>query len=137
MSRLALQGHDEWEPLRKPRCIGVLDRTPEELTATLGWEWEEVEEEGLGPMHYAPLAWDGRSRFLLSASGFYPNNGVAIEVEASESAAVARRDFMLGTGLTSEHFLVISEGEVWFARWDPPHNAGVRPPTAAPRDPSR
>ena len=134
MPRLAQQSSDEWRALRKPLCIGVLDRTPDELTTALGWEWDEVDEEGLGPTYYASLAWDGRGRFLLSASRFYPENGVSIEVESSENPAVARADFMSETGLESNAFLVISEGDDWFARWDPPHTAGVRPAAAAPRD---
>ena len=112
----------------------MLDRTPEELTATFGWEWGEANEEGLGLMFYAPLAWNGKSRLFLSASGVYPTDGVSLDAEASENPAAARADFLEGTGLAPETFLAISEGDVWFARWDAPHNAGTRPATAAPRD---
>src|SRR4051794_3316684 len=137
MPRLAVQSHDNWQPLRQPWCIGVLDRTREELTATLGWEWDEADEAGLGPMFYVPLAWEGRSRFLLSVSGVYPESGVSIEAEASENPAEARADFIRDTGLASHAFLAIAEGDAWFARWDPPHDAGARPATAAPRTTSR
>ena len=34
-------------------------------------------------MFYVFLAWEGSSRFLLSASGFYPESGVAIEKSAT------------------------------------------------------
>jgi hypothetical protein len=131
--RLTVQPHEEWQPLREPRAIGVLDRTPDDLTAALGWAWDEFEEDGLGQMFYAPLAWDGNSRFLLSASGLYPGDGIAIEAEGTEDPASARGHFMRDTGLGSDAFLAIAEGDTWFARWDPPHNAGVRPSTASPR----
>lgn len=135
MSRLQLQRRDEWRPLREAWCIGVLDRTPAEISAALGWTWDVVDEDGLGTMFYAALAWDGRSRFMLSSSGVYPGDGVAIEVEASEDPARARADFLQATALPPAAFLAIAEGDTWFARWDAPHNAGVRPATAAPRQP--
>jgi hypothetical protein len=117
---------------RAHRCRVCLTAAPC-LTAALGWAWDEVEEDGLGLMFYAPLAWDGKGRFLLSASGFYRGDGIAIEAEPGEDPARARADFMRDTGLSSDAFLAIAEADTWFARWDPPHNAGVRPATAAPR----
>jgi hypothetical protein len=84
VARLTVQPHEHWQPLRKPRAIGLLDRTPDELTTALGWAWVEVEEDGIGQMLYATLAWDGKSRFLLSASGVYPGDGIAIEAEAEK-----------------------------------------------------
>jgi hypothetical protein len=73
------------------------------------------------------LAWDRKSRFVLSASGFYPQDGIAIEVDASDEPASARREFLDELGLTPEALLALSERGVWFARWDPPNNAGDRP----------
>ena len=105
MSRLTVQTAGEWIPFADPWCIGVLDCTTAQATAAFGWAWDEVEEDGLGPMRYLPLAWDGRSRFLLSASGSYPENGIAIETSASENAADARRDLLEDLGLTPEALL--------------------------------
>ena len=133
MSRLTPQHCSAWVPIRDPWCVGVLDCTPAQATHAFGWKWDEVDEDGLGPMFYAALAWDGRSRYFLSSSGFYPENGVAIEVSASEDAAGARRDLLAELGLTPEALLAVSEGGVWFARWDPPQNAGERPATATQR----
>ena len=111
----------------------MLDSTTAQATAAFGWVWDEVEEEGLGPTFYVLLAWDRKSRFMLSASGFYPENGIAIEVDASEEPASARHDFLDELDLTPEALLALSERGVWFARWDPPHNAGDRPSTATLR----
>lgn len=134
MQRLSVQRFDgDWVPFTDPWSIAVLDRTVPELLAAYGWSCEEVEEDGLGPMSYLPPAWDGRSRFLLSASGYYPENGVAVEVSRSEEAIVARSDLLAEMGLDEEAFLAISEGGIWFARWDQPI-AGERPGTAAPRE---
>src|SRR4051794_8270022 len=92
LTRLTVQDPADWVPFRDPWCIAVLDCTTAQASTAFGWVWDEVEEQGLGPTFYVFLAWDGESRFLLSASGFYPENGVAIEVAASEDAAHARRD---------------------------------------------
>jgi hypothetical protein len=135
MPTLTVQGFDEWMPIADPCAVGVFDRTVREMSEAFGWTWDEVEEEGLGQTFYLPLAWDGRSRFLLTASGPYPENGIAIETSASENPAIARADLLEALGLEANALLAISEGNAWFARWDPPHNAGVRPSTAAPRDP--
>jgi hypothetical protein len=135
MPRLTVQGFDEWMPIADPWAVGVLDRTVGELSEAFGWTWDEVEEHGLGQTFYLPLAWDGKSRFLLTASGVYPENGIAIETSASENRAIARADLLAALGLEANAFLAISEGNAWFARWDPPHDAGVRPSTAAPRAP--
>ena len=132
MARLSQQRPDDWEPFSEPWAIAVLDRTVEELSAAYGWTFEEVDEEGLGPMLHAGLAWDGRSRFFLSASHDAPENGVAVEVGAEEDHAAARRDLLAELGLEPEAFLAISEGGVWFARWD--GSKGGRPATAAPRE---
>ena len=132
MSRLGQQPPEQWTPFRDPWAIAVLDRTAEELAAAYGWTWEEVEEAGLGPMLYVGLAWDGRSRFLLTASRADPANGVAVETAASEDHAAARADLLAELGLDASAFLAISEAGVWFARWD---GAGAgRPATAAPRE---
>lgn len=133
MSRLTVQDHSEWVPFKDPWCIAVLDCTTDQATEAFGWTWDEVEEDGLGPTLYVPLAWDGESRFLLSASGFYPENGVAVEASASENAAQAREDFLGDLDLSPEFCLAVSEGGIWFARWDPPQNAGQRPTTATKR----
>jgi hypothetical protein len=133
MSRLSVQSIDEWDPIEDPSCIGVLDCTTAQATAKFGWSWAEVEEEGLGPMLYVALAWDERSRFLLTASGLYPEGGIAIDVSGSEEAASARRDFLDELDLTPDALLALSERGVWFARWDPPHNVGERPNTATER----
>jgi hypothetical protein len=133
MSRLTVQAHADWIPFPSGSCIAVLDCSTEQATEAFGWTWDEVDEEGLGPMFYVPLSWDGRSRFLLSASGFHPESGVAVEASASEAAAVARHELLAELGLTSKALLALSEGDEWFARWDPPHNAGQRPETATKR----
>ncbi|HUY60110.1 MAG TPA: hypothetical protein VMV16_10420 [Solirubrobacteraceae bacterium] len=134
MSRLTAQTHSEWVPFQRPWTIGVLDRAVEELTAAYGWVWEETDEAGLGQTFYLPLAWDGKSRYLLTASGVYPADGIQIEASSTENPAQARADLLAELGLRSGAFLAISEGESWFARWDPPHQAGERPATAAPRN---
>ena len=94
MSRLSVQSAKDWAPFSDPWCIGVLDCTTDQASAAFGWTWDEVEEDGLGATFYLSLAWDGRSRFLVSASGFYPEDGIAIEVSSSEDAAKARRDLL-------------------------------------------
>ena len=133
MSRLAQQAFEDWVPIADPQTVAVLDRTVDECAAAYGWCWNHVEEAGLGPMSYVPLAWDGQSRFLVSASGVYPNVGIAVEASKSEDPAAARADLRAALDLEADAFLAISEGNTWFARWDPPHNAGVRPSTARPR----
>ncbi len=132
MIRLTPQKPGEWVPFRDPWAIAVLDRTVEELSEAFGWTWEDVDEEGIGQTFYVGLAWDGRSRFLLSASGVYPEQGVAVETSAAEDHAAARADLLAELGLSAEAFLAISEQGVWFARWDDTR-AGERPATAAPR----
>lgn len=134
MPRLTVQSFDDWVPLEDPCAIAVLDRSTADVTAAFGWVWDEVDQDGLGPMFYLPLAWDGTSRFLLSASGFYPDDGIAVEASAGENFASARADLLTTLGLALSAWLAITEGgEVWFARWDPPYNAGERPATATPR----
>jgi hypothetical protein len=133
VTRLSVQNANNWIPIEQPWCVGVLDCTTAQATAAFGWVWDEVDEEGLGPMFYVLLAWDGKSRYLLSASGFYPENGIAIEVDASEDPASARHDLLDDLDLTPEALLGLSERGVWFARWDPPHSTGDRPSTATLR----
>lgn len=133
MSELTTLSVACWTPLREPWCIAQLDRTVGEISETYGWSWDQADADGLGLMHYLFLAWNGVPRFLLSASAAYPDDGIAVEVEASEDAATARRDLLKGLALTPDAWLTISEGETWFARWDPPHRAGARPATAKPR----
>ena len=48
------------------------------------------EELGLGVMHYMPLAWDDRSRFMLAATDVHPENGISVEVDKAEDLALAR-----------------------------------------------
>ena len=48
----------------------------------------------------------------MSASGFYPENGVAIEVSASEDAAHARRDLLGELGVASDALLAVSEAGI-------------------------
>lgn len=115
--RLTQQSADEWTPVVMD-YIAVIDRTAEELTAMFGWTWVTGDEEGLGPMSYAGLAHDGRSRFALSASPEHPERGVALEAPQGEDPAAARADFLAGLGLTAEVFLSIREGASWFERWD-------------------
>ena len=134
MPRLTVQSFADRVPLEDPCAIAVLDRSTADITAAFGWVWDEVDDEGLGPMFYLPLAWDGTSRFLLSASGFYPEDGIAVEASAAENFASARTDLLKTLGLEFNAWLAITEGgDVWFARWDPPHNAGQRPATATRR----
>jgi hypothetical protein len=133
VGRLTVQSADEWTPFSDPSAIAVLDRTVEELAKAYGWSWDQVDEDGLGPMFYIALAWDGVSRYLLTARGFYPEDGVAVETSAAENPAAARADLLVALDLRSDALLAVSEGDIWFARWDPPHNAGDRPSTAAPR----
>jgi hypothetical protein len=78
--------------------------------------------------------WRGTgSRFLLSALETYPESGIAIEVSRDDNAAAARSDLLGALNLDANALLAISEGHTWFARWDPPHQSGVRPATAKPR----
>lgn len=133
MSRLTVQSADDWVPIEDPWAIAILDRSAADVTAAFGWVWHEVDEDGLGPMLYLPLAWDGASRFLLSASGAYPENGIAVETSAAENFASARADLLTSLGLELSAWLAITEGGgVWFARWDSPD--GQRPATATRRD---
>jgi hypothetical protein len=100
MSRLQLQNVDEWVPIKDASCIGVLDCT----TA------RAMEE---------PVPLDG--------DGLYPENGIAIDVSASEESASARRDLLDELGLTPEALLAVSERGVRFARWDPPQTRETGP----------
>lgn len=116
-SRLVQQTADEWVPLVM-EYVAVLDLTAEEVTARFGWTWVEGEEEGLGTMSYAGLAYDGRSRYVLIASVEDPGRGIALEAAEYEDPAQARADFLAALGLEPDVFLSIREGAVWFERWD-------------------
>ncbi len=115
--RLAQQTAEEWIPMVM-EYVAVLDRTPEDLTASFGWTWVEGEEEGLGTMKYVGLAYDGRSRFVLIGSVEHPERGVALEAAEFEDPAQARADFLAALDLQPDVFLSIREGAVWFERWD-------------------
>ena len=65
--------------------------------------------------------------------GFYPENGIAIEVSASEDLARARSELLDALGLRPDALLAVNEDGVWFGRWDPPQRAGERPATAKRR----
>lgn len=133
MHRLTRLTFEDWIPFASPRAIAVLDLTVSEAIDAFGWRWIEVEEDGLGLMHYLPLAWDGKRRYLLSASDFYPEDGLAVEVDVQDDPTSARADLLSDLELDPNHLLAINEGTVWFARWDPPHQAGTRPSTARKR----
>lgn len=136
MERLTQQTPEHWEPLRPTDWyIGTLDYTMEGFAAAFGWSWAGEEVAGLGLMFYLPLAWDGRSRFLLSVSDVHRDRGLDVIVSSEENLAAARADLIGDLGLTAEAWLAIGEDETVFARWDPPHDAGTRPPTARPRKP--
>ena len=115
--RLTQQTADEWIPVVMD-YIAVLDRSAADLTEMFGWTWAKGEEEGLGPMSYVGLAYDGRSRYALIASDTHPERGVAIEAPQGEDPAQARADFLAELGLEADVFLSIREGEHWFERWD-------------------
>lgn len=115
--RVTQQTADEWVPLVM-EYVAVLDLTAEELTARFGWTWAEGEEDGLGTMAYAGLAYDGRSRYVLIASVADPARGVALEAAEHEDPAQARADFLAALDLDAGVFLSIREGAVWFERWD-------------------
>lgn len=115
--RLVQQTADEWIPLVM-EYVAVLDLTAEELSERFGWSWVEGEEEGLGTMRYAGLAYDGRSRYVLIASVDDPGRGIALEAAEYEDPAQARADFLAALDLESSVFLSIREGAVWFERWD-------------------
>ncbi len=115
--RVTQQTADEWVPLVM-EYIAVLDLTAEQLTGRFGWTWAEGEEEGLGTMKYAGLAYDGRSRYVLIASVADPGRGVAIEAAEHEDPAQARADFLDALDLDPSVLLSIREGAVWFERWD-------------------
>ncbi|HUR83892.1 MAG TPA: hypothetical protein VMY78_00980 [Solirubrobacteraceae bacterium] len=117
MSRLTQQSAEDWTPVVMD-YVAVIDRTAEELTEMFGWTWVTGEEEGVGPMSYAGLALDGRSRFALSASLEHPERGVALEAPQGEDPSDARADFLAASGLEPEVFLSIREGGSWFERWD-------------------
>jgi hypothetical protein len=116
-SRLEQQTADEWVPLVM-EYVAVLDLSTEELTAKYGWTWAEGEEEGLGTMRYAGLAYDGRSRFVLISSVDNPGRGIALEAAEYEDPAQARADFLAALDLEPTVFLSIREGAVWFERFD-------------------
>lgn len=115
--RLVQQTADEWVPLVM-RYVAVLDLSAEELSARFGWTWAEGEEEGLGTMKYAGLAYDGRSRYVLIASVANPALGVALEAAEYEDPAQARADFLAALDLAPSIFLSIREGDDWFERWE-------------------
>lgn len=115
--RLTQQTADEWTPIVM-EYVGVLDRSAEQLSAQFGWSWVPGEEAGIGPMSYVGLAYDGRSRFALSASPSHPERGVALEAPQTEDPALARADFLAELGLDASVFLSIREGTCWFERWD-------------------
>ena len=115
--RLTQQTADEWIPVVM-EYIAVIDRGAADLTAMFGWTWAQGEEEGLGPMSYVGLAYDGRSRYALIASDLHPERGVALEAPQRENPAQARADFLDALGLEAEVFLSIREGAHWFERWD-------------------
>ena len=115
--RLVQQTADEWTPLVMD-YVAVIDRSADDLSAMFGWTWLHGEEEGLGPMSYVGLAYDGRSRFALSASPVHPERGVALEAPHDEDPARARADFIAALDLESDVFLSIREGASWFDRWD-------------------
>jgi len=119
--RMSPQTFEEWVPLERPQFIAALDRTVEELTAAYGWVWEETDEDGLGPVSYMPLAWDGKSRFLLHALGLAPQEGVSVEVAGVDDPAAARADLLHGLGLRPDAFSAICDDDVWFVRrnWMP------------------
>ncbi len=119
ISRLALQSVEEWDGWRKPLVIGALDTaTCQSLAERRGWTWDEVIEDGWGPTSYLPLAWDGRSRFILRLVHQAAEDGVVVEVSASEDPAIARNDLVSDLGVAHDVFNVINEGGVWFARMD-------------------
>ena len=115
--RLVQQTADEWVPLVM-EYVAVLDLAEQELSARFGWTWAEGEEEGLGPMKYVGLAYDGRSRFVLIASVDNPDRGIALEAAEYEDPAQARADFLAALDLEPTAFLSIREGSVWFERWE-------------------
>lgn len=115
--RIVQQTAEEWVPLVM-EYIAVLDMTAEELTERFGWTWVEGEEEGLGRMKYAGLAYDGRSRYTLLASVENPGRGIALEAAEYEEPAQARADFLTALDLDPSVFLSIREGAVWFERWE-------------------
>lgn len=131
MDRLAVLKPDEWEP-REMHAIAMLDFEPHELTLLTGWHWTDWEVDGLGRMANVLLAWNGTPRFWLQASRSYPADGISVEVPRDETdLARARADFIACSGLDVDAFLAIREGDdQWFARWDGPHEAGVRPASA-------
>lgn len=115
--RVTQQTAEEWVPLVM-EYIAVLDLTAEELTARFDWTWAEGEEEGLGKMQYAGLAYDDRSRYVLIASVADPGRGVALEAAEHEDPAQARADFLAALDLDPSVFLSIREGACWFERWE-------------------
>ena len=89
--RLTQQTADEWIPVVM-EYIAVIDRSAADLTAMFGWTWAQGEEEGLGPMSYVGLAYDGRSRYALIASDTAPRaRRRARGAAAREPGAGARR----------------------------------------------
>lgn len=115
--RLVQQTADEWTPIVMD-YVAVLDRDAGELEATFGWSWIAGVEEGLGPVSYVGLAYDGRSRYTLIASQGHPERGVALEAPQGEDPARARADFLAALDLEPDVFLSIREGASWFERWD-------------------
>ncbi len=117
MSRITQQTADEWIPTVMD-YVAVLDRTPDDLSASFGWSWTTGEEEDLGRMSYVGLAYDGRSRYMLIASVDDPSRGIALEAAEHEDPAQARADFLEALSLEPDVFLSIREGACWFERWD-------------------
>lgn len=122
----------EWRPATLDSAA-MIDRLPEELGDLFGWTWQDVEEDGLGTTAYVFLADRDGPRFRLSASRMHPGDGVSLDASHDEDPARARADFLAATELPADVFLAVREGNTWFARWDPPHQAGQRPPSVASR----
>jgi hypothetical protein len=120
VSRLTVQTVEDWVGWREPLVIGVIDTArAQSIAEQRGWSWDEVIEDGLGPTGYLPLAWDGRSRFLLRLVHHLADHGVEVEVSASEDPATARKDLLSDLGVGPDVVSRITEGGVWFARMDP------------------
>lgn len=111
----------------------MIDRLPEQLGDPFGWTWEDVEEDGLGMTAYVFLADGGGPRFRLSSSRMHPGDGVSLDAGGDEDPAHARADCLKATDLPADVFLAVREGDTWFARWDPPRQAGQRPPSVSTR----
>ena len=129
MPTISLQSPEDWTPPDLLIPIGTIDRTPEQVTDTVGWPWVRDIEPGLGPVRLMGLAYDGQSRYVLMSSDHRPNDGIVIEADASVDPWLARFEVLRALRLTTADLLSHS----WLATWVPSKFGAGAPAASATR----